>query len=72
MTLTPLPPDLGATPLGLVRLSAAARLAGITPELLEIGVADGSVPLEVIQIGKRVKLVRGSELGAWLHSRQTS
>jgi hypothetical protein len=72
MTLTPLPPDLDATPMGLVRLSAAARLAGITPELLEVGVADGSVPLEIIQIGKRVKLVRGSELGAWLHGQKTS
>lgn len=72
MTLNPLPPDLDATPLGLVRLSAAARLAGVTPELLEIGAADGSVPLEIIQIGKRVKFVRGTELGAWLHGRKTS
>lgn len=35
MTLTPLPPDLDAIPMGMVRLSAAARLAGITPSCLK-------------------------------------
>lgn len=72
MTPTKLPPDPDSTPLGLIRLSAAARLAGITPELLETGAANGEIPVEIIQPGKRIKYVRAAELGNWLRGRQPS
>lgn len=72
MTYPKLPPDLDSTPLGLIRLSAAARLAGITPELLESGAASGCIPVEIIKIGPRIKYVRAAELGNWLHGRKPS
>lgn len=70
MNLPSLPADIDQTPLGLWRLSAAAHQARISPELFEAGVEDGSIPLELIRIGRRFKYVRAADLAAWLAGRK--
>lgn len=72
MNLPITPPDVEQPPLGLLRLSAAAALAKISPELFEHGIESGAIPLQIIRIGKRFKYVNACELGAWLHGRKTS
>jgi hypothetical protein len=57
---------------GLLRLASAATLAGISPEIFEAGVANGSIPVAIIQPGQRVRYVRSTELGAWLYARSKS
>jgi hypothetical protein len=52
-----------------MRLASAAALVGISPEMFESGVANGSIPVTIIQPGRRVRYVLSSELGAWLHAR---
>lgn len=64
--------DAPPTPMGLSRVASAANLANISPALFEKGLEDGTIPLEVIRIGKRFKYVRSTELGAWLSGRKTS
>ena len=71
MTLNPSLPD-SPTPPGLMRLASAAALLGISPELLEAGVENGSIPVTIIQPGLRVRYVLASELGAWLHASSKS
>lgn len=72
MNLPITPPDVEQTTPGLLRLSAAAALAKISPELFEDGVESGAIPLQIIRIGKRFKFINACDLGAWLHGRQTS
>lgn len=52
---------------GLWRLGAAARFAGLTPELFEAAAARGDIPVTVEKIGpKETRYVRVAELEAWL------
>lgn len=57
----------------LIRLNAAARLVGMTPEALAALCKAGDIPVELLSIGPRgLRYVRASELGAWLHGRQAA
>jgi hypothetical protein len=60
----PLPPAAPAT--GLIRLAEAARMAGISTDIFEAGVAKGSIPVAIIKPGCRVRYVRAAEFNAWL------
>ncbi len=71
MNLPNLIPDIDQTPMGLCRLSSAANLAKLSPELFEQGIEDGAIPLELIRIGKRFKYVRSTDLAAWLSGQTT-
>lgn len=71
MNLPDLKPDLEHPPIGLSRLSSAANLANLTPEMLEKGIEDGVIPLELIRIGPRLKFVRSTDLAAWLAGKST-
>lgn len=53
------------TPSGLLRLAAAARIAGLTPRAMARALASRDCPVAVVQIGK-LQHVRAAELNTWL------
>ena len=53
------------TPTGLLRISAAARLAGLTPRVFRESLAAREIPIATVQIGK-LQHVRAAELNQWL------
>ncbi|ODV42260.1 hypothetical protein AWV79_28210 [Cupriavidus sp. UYMMa02A] len=53
----------------LLRLPAAAKLAGMSPRAFAAACKRGEVPCELLEIGPRNRFVRAAELGAWLHGR---
>ena len=57
---------------GLWKLDAAALRAGLAVETFCRGSADGSIPVEIVRIGKRgLRYVRASELEAFLKGNPT-
>lgn len=55
---------------GLWRLAAAARAAGMAPELFEAASKSGDIPVAVMRIGPRgLKFVRAAELQEFLAGR---
>ena len=52
---------------GLLRLSAAARLAGLTPEAMRAALARNEIPITSIHLGK-LTFVKAAELNQWLSS----
>jgi hypothetical protein len=52
---------------GLVRLSQAARLAGLTSHAFRAGLVSAEIPLAPVGIGG-ITYVRASQFNAWLSS----
>jgi hypothetical protein len=52
---------------GLVRISQAARLAGLTPQVFRAGLVRGDIPIPPIYIGG-LTFVRANQFAAWLTS----
>jgi hypothetical protein len=52
---------------GLLRLAAAARLAGLTPDILRAALRRGDAPLTPVQLG-HLTFVKAAELNQWLSS----
>lgn len=50
---------------GLIRLGAAARMAGLTPEAMRAALARNEIPVSRLTIGK-LTFLRASELHIWL------
>jgi predicted HTH domain antitoxin len=50
---------------GLIRLSAGARLAGLTPEAMRAALDSQQIPIRRIQLGN-LSFVRAAELITWL------
>lgn len=57
--------DVESTP-AFVRLSEAARRAGITPDLFLEAVQSGAINIELIKLGERSHYFRSSQLEKWL------
>jgi hypothetical protein len=55
---------------GLLRLAAAARLAGLTTDVFRAALARGDIPLLSIRIGN-LTFVRATALEAWLNPAPT-
>ena len=60
-------PDTHPPTNGLLRLSAAARLAGLTPEAMRAAIARNEIPIAPIHLGK-LTFVKAAELNQWLSS----
>lgn len=50
---------------GLLRLAAAARLAGLTPDAMRAALARQEIPISRVQLGK-LTFVKAAELHTWL------
>lgn len=59
-TLDALPPTTG-----LLRLAAAARMAGLTPEAMRAALARNEIPISPVRLGK-LTFLRASDLHLWL------
>lgn len=51
---------------GLWRLAAAAKRAGLSPELFTKACERGEIPVNLVRLGERLVFVRAAELEAWL------
>lgn len=51
---------------GLWRLAAAAKRAGLSPELFTKACERGEIPVSLVRLGERLVFVRAAELEAWL------
>ena len=49
------------------RLSAAAKRAGMSPELFAKACQRGDIPVKIVCLGERLHFVRIAELEAWLN-----
>jgi hypothetical protein len=47
------------------RLSTAARMAGISPDVLARACATGAIPVTMVELGPRSRFVKVSEFNAW-------
>jgi hypothetical protein len=54
-------------PIGLLRISAAARIAGLTPRVFRESLATRQIPITTVVMGK-LQHVRAAELNTWLTS----
>lgn len=54
---------------GLWRLSAAAKVVGMSPDTLARGCESGEIPIALVRIGPRLRFVKAAELSAYLASR---
>jgi hypothetical protein len=52
---------------GLMRVSAAARAAGLTPRAMRAALSARQIPVNVLEVGK-LQFVRAAELNQWLTS----
>lgn len=50
---------------GLLRLSAAARIVGVTPRVLITALIDREIPINIVRLG-HLYFVRATELNQWL------
>lgn len=53
--------------IGLLRISAAARIAGLTPRVFRESLSTREIPIATVRIGK-LQHVRAAELNQWLTS----
>jgi hypothetical protein len=51
---------------GLYRIGAAASIAGLSQEAFAKACAAGSIPLQIVSIGPRLRYVRAEEFTRWL------
>lgn len=58
-------PDTPLPATGLIRLTAAARIVGVTPETMRAALNRQDIPIARIQLGN-VCFVRAAELNQWL------
>lgn len=55
---------------GLLRVAAAARLAGVGNKAFTTGCKSGSIPIEILEIGpRRLRYIRVPELATWLRGK---
>jgi hypothetical protein len=57
--------DINPQANGLIRLSAAARAAGLTPRAMRAALTTRQIPVNVLEVGK-LQFVRSAELHTWL------
>src|SRR5690348_1860793 len=72
-TNTPLlvDPPMPRDSAGWIRLAAAAKKAGMSPDMLARGCQAGDVPVTLRQIGPRLRFVNGAQFDAWIGNPQT-
>lgn len=58
-------PQNPANSTGLIRLSDAARIVGVTPYVFAGALLDREIPLNIVRLGK-THFVRSAELHEWL------
>lgn len=61
-----LPPPQPRDCVGWIRLRAAAKMAGLSPEMLARGCATGEIPVALRQYGPRLHFLHYGQLTAWL------
>lgn len=60
-------PDTHPPSTGLLRLGAAARLVGLTPDAMRAALNRQEIPISRVQLGK-LTFVKAAELNQWLSS----